>query len=98
MRALAEGVEITHLLPEQCYSNPVSEKGSLVFYNFGWDILAILKAAEFGDAYMVSYYSHFLGYLGYGLQFLFVAEKKRKTGAFLKHITNKFMYKRLESF
>ena len=56
---LVEGVEITHLLPEQCHSKPVSEKGSLVFYNFGWDILAMLKTAEFGDAYMVSYYSHF---------------------------------------
>ena len=67
--------EIIHLLPEQYHGNPISEKGSLVFYNFGCDILDMLKEAEFGDVYMLSYYSYFLGYLGYGLQFIFVADK-----------------------
>lgn len=74
-RALMKEGEVLYLLPEQYHGNPISEKGSLVFYDFGWDILDMLKEAEFRDAYMLGYYSYFLGYLGYGLQFIFVAEK-----------------------
>ncbi|MGD0281184.1 MAG: class I SAM-dependent methyltransferase [Dissulfurispiraceae bacterium] len=62
------------LLPEQYHGNPVSEKGSLVFYDFGWDILETCKAAGFNDAYLLSYYSLFYGHIG-GLQMMFVAEK-----------------------
>jgi len=67
--------ELECLLPEQYHGNPVSEKGSLVFYDFGWDILESCKAAGFNDAYLLSYYSLFYGHIGGGLQMMFVAEK-----------------------
>ena len=67
--------ELQYLLPEQYHGNPISEKGSLVFYDFGWDILETCKDAGFKDAYMLAYYSINLGYIGHGIQYIFVAEK-----------------------
>jgi SAM-dependent methyltransferase len=64
-----------HLLPEQYHANPVSQKGSLVYYDFGWDILNFCKEAGFRDAYIVAYYSMLHGYIGNGMQFIFCAEK-----------------------
>jgi SAM-dependent methyltransferase len=74
-RALLEKGEITHLLPERYHGNPVSSKGSLVFYDFGWDLLELFRSIGFRDVYMLSYYSMLYGYIGEGLQFMFVAEK-----------------------
>lgn len=65
-----------HLLPEQYHANPVSRKGSLVYYDFGWDILNFCKEAGFKDAYIVAYYSMMYGHIGNGAQFIFCAEKK----------------------
>jgi hypothetical protein len=65
-----------HVLPEKYHGNPMSKKGSLVFYDFGWDILDLLKEAGFDDAYIVSYYIVYHGYLGDGLQFMIADEKK----------------------
>ena len=67
--------EMIHLFPEQYHGNPLSQKGSLVFYDFGWDILDYCKEKGFKDVYMVAYYSLFYGYIGNGMQFIFCAEK-----------------------
>jgi SAM-dependent methyltransferase len=74
-RAVMENGEITHLLPEQYHGNPISQKGSLVFYDYGWDFLTYCIEAGFKDVYMMCYYSFLFGYLGDGLQSMFVAEK-----------------------
>lgn len=74
-RAFIDNGNIVHLLPEQYHGNPLSEKGSLLFYDYGWDFLDFCKKAGFNDAYMLAYYSLFFGYLGDGLQGIFVAEK-----------------------
>lgn len=74
-RAALKRDKVVHFLPEQYHGNPVDENGSLVFYDFGWDILDIIKQIGFKDARMVAYYSFFYGYLGDGLQFIFEAEK-----------------------
>ncbi|PKN13226.1 MAG: class I SAM-dependent methyltransferase [Deltaproteobacteria bacterium HGW-Deltaproteobacteria-4] len=71
---LDQGV-VTHLLPERYHGNPVSFKGSLVFYDFGWDLLDFCRAAGFSDVYMLCYYSMMYGYIGEGMQYMFVAEK-----------------------
>jgi len=71
---LIDGNERHHLPPEY-HGNPVSKKGSLVFYDFGWDFVSMLREAGFRDAYMLVYYSLELGYIGNGFQFIFVAEK-----------------------
>jgi SAM-dependent methyltransferase len=74
-RARLENGVLTHLLPEQYHGNPVSKKGSLVFHNFGWDILDHCLAAGFKDAYVLFYHDVKHGYLGDGGQLIFMAEK-----------------------
>lgn len=74
-RATIQGGVLKHLLPEQYHGNPVSSEGSLVFYDFGWDLLDSCRAAGFKDAYMMCYHSFMYGYLGEGLQYMFVAHK-----------------------
>lgn len=71
--ALRDG-EIVELLPSQYHGNPIDPKGSLVFYEHGWDILDRCRTAGFADAYALGYWSLLYGHLGYGLQLMFVAE------------------------
>ena len=75
-RATIENGKINHILPEQYHANPIAkEKGTLVFYNYGWDFLDFLKNAGFSDAYMLGYYDMNFGHIGDGLQSIFVAKK-----------------------
>ncbi|MET1079697.1 MAG: methyltransferase domain-containing protein [Pseudomonas sp.] len=57
---------LLHRLPPAFHGNPVSEKGSLVFSDFGWDILEQMKSAGFTDAYLELYAAERLGHLGSG--------------------------------
>lgn len=62
------------LKEEEYHGNPVdAEKGSLVFYDYGWDVLDYCKRAGFKDCRVMMYYGYYYGYLG--MHFLFVAEK-----------------------
>ena len=72
---LSNNNQIEHILPESYHMNPISKDGSLVFYDYGWDFLNFLKQSNFKDAYMLGYYSMSCGYIGNGLQFIFIAEK-----------------------
>jgi len=74
-RTILKDNRIVYLLPECYHGNPVSQKGSLVFYDFGWDILELCRESGFRDAYMVSYYSRECGHMGNAMQYLFCAEK-----------------------
>jgi SAM-dependent methyltransferase len=74
-RAVLEKNGLRHLLPEQYHGNPVSEKGSLVFHDFGWDLLAHCREAGFAEAYALFYHDLRCGYLGDGGQMIFMAEK-----------------------
>lgn len=56
------------------HGNPMSNDGSLVFWDYGWDMLEDLKLAGFSDVYMQPYYSEKYGYLG-GIPYIFVASK-----------------------
>ena len=73
-RAEMRDGKIVELLPPQYHGNPIDPKGSLVFYEHGWDILERCRRAGFADAYVLSYWSLLYGHLGYGLQVMFVAE------------------------
>jgi SAM-dependent methyltransferase len=75
-RAELRDGEVVELLEPQYHGNPVDEKGSLVFYDYGWDVLDRCRAVGFADAYAVAYWSAFHGYLGGGLQLLFVARRR----------------------
>lgn len=63
-RALLSGSGVQHLLPPQYHANPLSEQGSLVFHDFGWDLVDWLVDAGFSDASMWLYWSSECGYLG----------------------------------
>lgn len=76
VRAELRAGEVVELMPAQYHGNPVSDKGSLVFYDHGWDILDRCRAAGFADAYAVGYWSPLHGYLGNGLQTTFIAERR----------------------
>jgi hypothetical protein len=72
-RAIMRDGQIIHLEPESFHENPVSKKGSLVFYDYGWDILDTLKETGFIDSSLLVFYSEHYGYLG--LQLMFTAMK-----------------------
>lgn len=74
-RARIENGRIAFLMDPVYHGNPVSSSGSLVFFDFGWDIIGTCKAQGFGDVYMLAYYGTETGYIGNGLQFIFVAER-----------------------
>ena len=74
-RAELRDGEVVELLPAQYHGNPISAGGSLVFYDHGWAILDACRNAGFRDAYLVGYWSSLYGYLGGGLQMVFVAER-----------------------
>jgi SAM-dependent methyltransferase len=75
-RAELRDGEPVHLLEPDYHGNPLDqEKGSLVFYNYGWDVVERMRDAGFGQAGVIAYWSHYHGYLGRGLQFAFVATR-----------------------
>ena len=67
---------IVHHLPPEIHGNPVSDKGSLCFQNFGWDILDDLKEAGFSDASASLYWGPWQGHLEYPF-FVFSAFKSK---------------------
>lgn len=69
----ANGV-ITHLMPPEYHIDPLREKGSLSFYQFGWHFLRDLRAAGFTDVRALYHRSDLFGYLGSD-PLLFIARK-----------------------
>ena len=56
------------------HGNPMSEEGSLAFWDYGWDMLDDLRVSGFSDVYIQPYYSEKCGYLG-DIPHIFVAIK-----------------------
>jgi hypothetical protein len=75
-RAVLRDGEPVELRPAQYHWNPVDPKGSLVFYDYGWDVLERCRHAGFADAYALGYWSLLFGHIGDGLQLVFVAERQ----------------------
>ena len=65
--------EPRHLLPAMYHGNPLSSKGSLVFHDFGWEVLDQLRDGGLADAALTVYWGYELGYLG--IQFYFDGHK-----------------------
>lgn len=63
-RAVIEGGTLRNFEPEVFHSNPLSRQGSLVFTDFGWEIIAQLRDVGFSDPALSFYWSYELGYLG----------------------------------
>jgi SAM-dependent methyltransferase len=73
---LLPGGELVHLEEPVYHGNPLDqEKGSLTFYDHGWDLVARMRAAGFRDVGVVAYWSQLHGHLGRGLQFQLIARK-----------------------
>ena len=51
---LREG-QLVHLLEPQYHGNPVGDGQSLVFYDYGWDVLRVCTGAGFADAWAIGY-------------------------------------------
>jgi O-antigen biosynthesis protein len=74
IRAKLNNNQLEHFLPPAFHGNPVSADGSLVFTDFGWDLLTTMKDAGFSDAAVDVYVSAELGHFGSG-QLVFRAGK-----------------------
>jgi SAM-dependent methyltransferase len=72
-RAEVIGGTIHHSLEPIFHGNPISPDGSLVFTDFGWEVLTELRDAGLTDATLNVYWSYVLGYLG--IQFYFRGHK-----------------------
>ena len=70
----ASGIE--HLKPPMYHGNPVSADGSLVFTDFGWDVLERLQDAGFAQASVDCFLAPHYGHVGDG-QLVFRATKER---------------------
>ena len=66
VRAVVEGKKIRHIVQESYHGNPISADGSLVFTDFGWNIIPALLSAGFADAVIEVYGAVEFGHLGGG--------------------------------
>jgi GT2 family glycosyltransferase len=66
IRAKIANGQLEHILPRSYRGNPVSADGSLVFTDFGWEVLKGMQAAGFSDVSVEVYASAELGHLGGG--------------------------------
>lgn len=73
-RASIANGELLNLLPPMYHGNPVSSGGSLVFTDFGWDVIEHLKQAGFSEVTIKGYSSAEFGHLG-GVQIIFYSTK-----------------------
>lgn len=75
LRAKIENNEIIHILEPEMHGNPLSEDGSLAFYNLGWDVFDMQKEAGFKDPYLIPIYDRKAGHIDYYPIMIFVAQK-----------------------
>jgi hypothetical protein len=74
-RARLQGGRLEYLLPAEYHGNPMDPAGgSLVYHDFGWDLLAMIREAGFRDAFAGLYWSERYGHLG-APQTVFVGTK-----------------------
>lgn len=59
----ADGRLVHHESPEY-HGDPLSDTGCLCFRHYGWDLISLLRASGYSDAYAVSYWSECHCYLG----------------------------------
>jgi len=70
---LFEG-QIVNILPAQFHNNPVSEDGALVFYDYGWDLIDLMKSAGFSNVKIDVYSDDIFGHFGEPIS-IFIASK-----------------------
>ena len=75
IRAKQNGHTISHCLEPIYHGDPLSSNGSLVFTDFGWDVLTTIRESGFSDIHVAIYASEELGHYGNG-QLVFEATKR----------------------
>lgn len=75
VRAKIENGEIVYLMEKEIHGNPLTEDGSLAFYNPGWDIMDMQRKAGFEDPYILAFSDKDFGYINFNPLLLFVAKK-----------------------
>jgi GT2 family glycosyltransferase len=75
IRARLDYGQLEHILSPAYHGNPVSEDGSLVFTDFGWDLLDVIRASGFSIEGVDVYASLEFGHLGSG-QLVFKGKKR----------------------
>ncbi|MCK9230785.1 MAG: glycosyltransferase [Syntrophales bacterium] len=61
---------VNYILPPVFHGNPVSDDGSLVFTDFGWQFVDDIKRAGFSEAALHFYWSEVYGHLGPGQHYI----------------------------
>jgi len=74
MRAEAREGRVVHHLPEVYHGNPVSDQGSLVCTDFGWDVLSMLRAAGFAKVEVKVIWSYLYGHLGIPMEYFYAGK------------------------
>ena len=74
VRAEACAGKVIHHLPEVYHGNPVSDRGSLVYTDFGWDVLSMLRAAGFAKVEVKVIWSYLYGHLGIPMEYFYAAK------------------------
>lgn len=74
-RAEITNGELHHIKSPVYHGNPIDENGSLVFYDYGWDLLVWMKEVGFRDVYFIESYSVNRGNIGNNSNYFLVAEK-----------------------
>jgi glycosyltransferase involved in cell wall biosynthesis/SAM-dependent methyltransferase len=62
--------KLEHILPPIYHGNPVSNNGSLVVTDFGWDFLQEIRDTGFAKAELRFYWSEVYGHLGAGQHYI----------------------------
>jgi SAM-dependent methyltransferase len=63
-RARMENGRVVHVMPPVCRENPSEPDGSLVFTDFGWEVLDQIRAVGFTEVEVLLYWSMVYGHLG----------------------------------
>jgi hypothetical protein len=74
VRAEVHAGKVIHHLPAAYHGNPVSPEGSLVYMDFGWDVLSMLRAAGFARVEVKVIWSYLYGHLGIPMEYFSAAK------------------------
>jgi SAM-dependent methyltransferase len=69
VRAEVRDGTVVHQLSPVYHGNPLSAEGSLVFTDFGWDVLDQIRTEGFRDCALEIYHSEAMAHLGMGVVF-----------------------------
>ena len=74
-RARIVSGKLQHILPPFFHGNPVSDDGSLVFTDFGWNLLRDIADVGFTNAKLCFYWSEVYGHLGPAQHYIHAIKK-----------------------